>query len=157
MVIRKALTIKQLRKGIAREREKLKKAQDIETKRIEMSKLNVELFKLKHRRVIAASGKGARLLRKAGRGIISIGKKAAPIISKQARLIREQQLRDDAIERKLAKGKISKTTRRITKFIPIKGKGKKQRFRKVVTKVKIPELKSQTQTTGFNPLGDLGF
>lgn len=99
------VTIKQLQRDIARERKKLGKVRGKETLEIEKSKLKKELFMIQHQKAIAGAGKGARLLRKAGRGILKAGKKAAPVIIKQGRLIREQQLRDDAIARKLAKTK----------------------------------------------------
>ncbi len=111
MAKNKPFTLKQLQRGIAQEKKKLAKAQAIEAKIIERSKLKQELFQLKHRKAIAGAGKGARLLRKAGKGILSVGKKAAPILKKQARLIRQQQLRDDAIARKLAKTKKPKKTK----------------------------------------------
>ena len=97
------VTIKELQRSIAKERGELKKAQVMGAKQIEKSKLSKELFQLKHRKALATSGKAARLLRRAGQGIFKAGKKAAPIIQKQARLIRQQQLRDEALERSLKK------------------------------------------------------
>lgn len=97
------VSIKELQRNIAEEREKLKKAQAIEAKQIEKSSLQKELFRLRHRKALAARGKGARLLRKAGKGILKASKKAIPILKKQARLIRQQQLRDDALEKVLKK------------------------------------------------------
>lgn len=97
------VSIEELQRSIAEEKKKLKKAQELGAKQIEKSTLQKELFRLKHRKAIAASGKGARLLRRAGKGLIKAGKKAAPIIRKQARLIRIQQLRDEALERVLKK------------------------------------------------------
>lgn len=99
------VTIKELQRSIDIEKKKLKKAQAISAKEIEKSKLKKELFQLKHRKGIAGAGKTAKLLRKASKGIIKAGEKAAPILKKQARLIRDQQLRDDAIARKLRKKK----------------------------------------------------
>ena len=86
------VSIKELQKSIAEEKVKLKKAQSFESKEIERSKLKKELFMLQHKKAIATGGKGARLLRKAGRGILKASKKVAPVIIKQGRLIREQQL-----------------------------------------------------------------
>lgn len=113
------VTIKQLQRSIAQEREKLGKVRGKEALEIEKSKLQTELFKLKHRKAIATGGKGARLLRKAGKGILRAGKKVAPVIIKQGRLIREQQLRDDAIARKLAKRKKPKTKKQPQGFNPL--------------------------------------
>ena len=98
-------TIKELQKDISEEKKKLIKAKEKEILSIKRSQLRQELFKLKHRKAIAAKGKAERILTKAGKGIIKVGKTAIPIIQKQARLIREQQLRDDALERKLKQGK----------------------------------------------------
>lgn len=99
------VSIKELQKSIAEEKLKVKRARTIQNKQIEESKLKKELFMLQHQKAIAGAGKGARLLRKAGKGILKAGKIIAPKIVKQGRLIREQQLRDDAIARKLAKRK----------------------------------------------------
>lgn len=99
------VSIKELQRDIAKEQREIKKVRVIQHKEIEKSKLKKELFMLQHRKALAAGGKGARLLRRAGRGIFKAGKKATPILKKQARLIREQGLRDDALERHLAKRK----------------------------------------------------
>jgi len=117
------VSIKELQKSIAIEREKVRKAQEIEAGEIERSKLKKELFQLKHKKALATSGKGIRLLRKAGKGIISAGKKAAPVILKQGKLIRQQQLRDDAIARKLAKKKKSKPKKKSQGFNPLEDFG----------------------------------
>ncbi len=148
------VTIKELQRNIDRERKKLKKAQAISAKDIERIKLRKELFQLKHRRGIASAGKGKRLLIKAGKGLVKVGKKAAPILQKQARLIRDQQLRDDAIARKLKKKKTGTTTKTITKLVPIKGK--KKLFKKVKIKVKSPIIQKKKEQ-GFNFMNDLDF
>ncbi len=113
------VTIEELQKSIVEEKKKVKKAQEQQALEIKRSELSKELFKLKHRKKIASVGKGARLLREAGKGIIKVGKRAAPIIKKQSRLIREQQLRDEAIERRLKKKKPTKK-RKISKSKPQK-------------------------------------
>lgn len=113
------VTIKQLQKSIAIEKAKIKKAQEIKAKEIERSRLKSELFKLRYRKSLAQSNKGKRLLRKAGKGIISTTKKVAPIIKKQARLIKDQQLRDDAIAKKLSKKKRKSVRKNTTTFDPI--------------------------------------
>ncbi len=97
------VTLEELKISIEEERKKVKKAQEKEALRIKESQLKQELFKLKHSKAIAASGKGARLLKRAGMGLLKVSKTVAPVLAKQARLIRDQQLRDDAIERKISK------------------------------------------------------
>ena len=103
------VSLKQLQKQIEAEKKMVRQEQDRQNKLIEKSKLQSELFKLKRRKQFQAAGKVGRFLKKGGEGIISAGKKAAPVIKKQAKLIREQQLRDEAIERKLAKRKPKRT------------------------------------------------
>ena len=150
----KPITIRELQKSIAEERRKLKKVNIIRSKEIERSKLQKELFQLKHQKAIAGAGKGARLLRRAGRGILKAGRKAAPILSKQARLIREQGLRDEAIVRKLEKTK-GTDEKTITKFVPIKRKGKETLFKQIKIKVKSPKKskkKPQEQSGLFSNL-----
>ena len=61
------------------------------------------MFELRNRKLIEAGKKAKRLSGRFGRGLLIAGKKAAPILQKQARLIREQQLRDEAIEKRLDK------------------------------------------------------
>ncbi len=105
------VTLEELKKSIDEERKKVKKAQEIEASIIEKSKLRKQLFELRHQKAIAARGKGVRLLKTAGRGLLRVGKKSLPLIKKQAQLIRDQQLRDEAIERKLSKRKKSKPSK----------------------------------------------
>ena len=126
------VTLEELKKSISEERKKVKKAQAGEALEIERSRLKKELFDLKHRKAIAVRGKGFRLLRKASKGLFKAGKLATPIVKKQIKLIREQQLRDEAIERRLSKGKIAKP--------------KKKKFKKVKSKVK---KKSRSITIDF--------
>ena len=61
MAKNKPFTLKQLQRGIAQEKKKLAKAQAIEAKIIERSKLKQELFQLKHRKAIAGARKVDRL------------------------------------------------------------------------------------------------
>ena len=99
------VTIKELQESIDLEKGKLKKAQALTAKDIEKSKLQKELFQLRNRKAISGAGKGKRILQRTGRGLKILGKKAAPILKKQAKLIRDQQLRDDALEKRAAKRK----------------------------------------------------
>ena len=126
------VTIEELKKRIAEERKKVEKAQEIDTAQIERSNLKKELFQLKQRKLILASAKGRRLLKRAGRGLLRAGRAAAPIVKKQVKLIREQQLRDEAIERRL-----SKRIKPTGKKIPRKKKSKKVKSKKKSRTIRI--------------------
>lgn len=89
-------TIEELRKSISTERKKLKTEQTKKSMEITKRKLKKELFTLQHRIPITLGQKGVKLIRKKAKQI-------APIIKKQGKLIRDQQLRDEAIQRKLKK------------------------------------------------------
>lgn len=103
-MVRKQKTIAQLKREIAIQRKKVDKQRLLSAKISERQKLSQELFQLKNQGLIQAGKKAKRLSGRFGRGILRVGKKVAPVLSKQARLIRDQQLRDDAIVRRLAKG-----------------------------------------------------
>ena len=83
----------------------------------ERKKVKAELFLLKHRKAYKAGkniksiGKsiGSKLLKAS----VKTSKKVGPLILKQAKLIREQQLRDEALERALKKK--TKRTRKTPK------------------------------------------
>ena len=122
------VTLEELKKSIDEERKKVKKAQEIEASIIEKSKLKKQLFELRHQKAIAARGKGIRLLKTAGKGLLKVGKKSLPLIKRQAQLIRDQQLRDEAIERRLSKGT------KIKKPKVKKGKTKKVKSKKMKKK-----------------------
>ncbi len=153
MVLIKTKSIAQLKREIAEQRKKIAKEELASKRTAETIKLQRQLFELKNRKLlaigekakalsIAAGQKAKRLSGRFGRGLLKAGKKAAPIIKKQAELIRKQQLRDDAIERKLAKGKTSTKKQTITTFVPV-GKGKKKVFKKIKVKVKVPTTKTK--------------
>lgn len=95
-------SISQLRREVAQQRKRISKQQVLSESIKERQILSKELFELKNRRLIELGGKAKRLSRKFGRGILRTGKKIAPILKKQARLIRDQQLRDDAISKRLS-------------------------------------------------------
>jgi len=105
-------SITQLRREIALQRKRIAKQQSISSAISEREKLSRELFELKNRGLIQAGSKAKRLSARFGRGLLRVGKKVAPVLQKQARLIRDQQLRDDAITRRLSKKTIPKTKRR---------------------------------------------
>jgi len=122
----KQKTIAQLKKEIATQRKRIAKEQTIAGKLSEKQKLNRELFELKNRKLIDAGAKAKRLSARLGKGILAIGKKAVPIVQKQARLIRDQQLRDDA----LARARNKQTTQTYKKVKLIKKRPKKTKIKK---------------------------
>ena len=111
-----AKTIKQLKLEIAEQRKRISKEMNLSKRIYEKQKLSKELFELKHKKLLGAGAKSKRLSRKFGKALLKVGKKTAPIIKKQAQLIRDQQLRDDAIARIRSKKqkKIIKKTRKST-------------------------------------------
>jgi len=111
-MVTKRKTIAQLKREIASQRRRIAKEQLLSEQIGERQKLSKELFELRNRQLIQAGGKAKRLSARFGRGILRVGKKVAPVLQKQARLIREQQLRDDAIARRLSKGTKPKTSKR---------------------------------------------
>lgn len=98
-------TIAQIRREIARQKIRLSKEKDVSRSISERQKLSKELFELKNRKLIGAGATAKRLSKKFGKAILRVGKRATPLIKKQARLIREQQLRDDAAAKKISKRK----------------------------------------------------
>ncbi|KKM74219.1 hypothetical protein LCGC14_1402610 [marine sediment metagenome] len=111
---KKSLT--ELKKEIAEQKRKIS-GEDISSKELsERSKLNKELFELRNRKLIKAGEKAKRLSKRFGRGILKAGQKATPLIKKQIKLIRDQQLRDEAIERKLSKRKKPKKQKKSKGF-----------------------------------------
>ncbi len=119
MVLIKSKSIAQIRKEIAEQKKRIAKEEDINKAIAEKQKLSSELFRLKQRKLIGAGAKAKRISKKFGKALLSVGKKSAPIIKKQARLIRDQQLRDDAIARARSK-KQKKIIKKIRKSSPKK-------------------------------------
>jgi len=147
------VSIEDLKKDIAERKKKLIKAKEKEILRLQKRELQRELITIKSRRVIAAGQKAKRILGKAGTGLLKAGKKIAPILKKQARLIRDQQLRDDAIARKLERRKTAPTV--IKKVITVrKKKGKKT---KVKVKVKKTKPRKQKKVAGNDLFTSLDF
>ena len=103
-------TISQLKKEIAEQRRRIAKEQNISKSISEKQELSKQLFQLKNRKLIGVGAKAKRLSGKFGKGLLKAGQKAAPIIKKQAKLIRDQQLRDEAIEK--ARGKRRKKVKK---------------------------------------------
>jgi len=92
-----AKTIEQLKREIAEQRKRIDKESTTSKLIGERQKLSRQLFQLRNRKLIGARAKAKRLSKRFGKGILKIGKKIAPVIQRQARLIRDQQLRDDKI------------------------------------------------------------
>ncbi len=148
-MVRRQKSIKQLRKEIAQQRRRIEKQQLTSKIISERQKLSRELFLLRNRKLIEAGKKARRLSGRLGRGILRTGKRIAPVIKKQAKLIRQQQLRDDAIARKLAKSKIQPT--KIRRRVKVKKRPiKKKRSRQVLDRGDLIE-------GGVGLLGDLAF
>ena len=118
------VTIKQLQREIAKEERSLVQVEKKQGLITEKDRLKRKLFLLRNRKVIASAGKVSRFIKRQV-------KIAAPIVKKQIKLIRDQQLRDDAIARKQA---------------PIKKKVKKKKFKK-----------QPSNNQEFSAFGDLGF
>lgn len=112
MVLQKAKSITQLKREIALQRKRIAKQQSISSIVQERNKLSAELFQLKNQQLIQAGKKARRLSGRLGRGLLKVGRKVAPVLQKQARLIRDQQLRDDALARRVTPKTISKPKRR---------------------------------------------
>lgn len=149
----KMVSIKQLQKSIAIEKEKVKKAQEKRNLRIQESRLKQELFQLRNPK--ASPGKAERILRRGGRGFKEFLKKATPIVRKQFKLIREQQLRDDAIARRTKESKLKpKAIERIT---PIKRKGKRRKIKKIKVLKRRPKQISQPSNEQQGIFGNLDF
>ena len=150
-----AKTIEQLQREIAEQRTRIAKEKNISKKIKLKNELSRELFQLKNQKLIGAGAKFKRLSRRFGKGLLKAGQTAAPVIKKQARLIRDQKLRDDAIARQSKKGKL--TTKTVEKFIPIKSKGKKTVFKKVRVKIKVPKKVVKKSQSNLGIFGNLDF
>ncbi len=107
------VTIKQLKVQIARERTRrkaIKTRLDIE---VEKANLQLELKKLQRK---PSTLRNIKLAKRTGRGLKFIGKKTFKVVKKQAILIREQQLRDQALARRETKN-LKKRKKKIAKSI----------------------------------------
>jgi hypothetical protein len=125
----KMVTLKEIQRQIAKEKKKIQKEDNLAKKLKEKRKAQAELIMLKNRKAIAAGKKAKAISGRFGRALLrtgsKVGKRVGPAIVKQAKLIREQQLRDDARERALlnktmksknkSKRKPKKTTRNRSK------------------------------------------
>jgi len=108
-------TITQLKREIAGHKMKIAKETTFSKSLTKKQQLNRELLALKHRKLIEVGIKAKRLSKRFGKAILKTGKKVAPIVQKQVKLIRDQQLRDDAIENARAKRYKKKKQKKSTK------------------------------------------
>lgn len=118
------VTIKQLQKQIADKKARIKKAQDNRDLRLEKDKLSNELRLLNRG---PGTTRNIELARRTGRGFKRLAIAGGKALIKQGRLIKEQQERDAALQRRsskvVAKGikrrgkKVSKKLRRTNKKI----------------------------------------
>lgn len=110
-MVTRTKTIAQLRREIASQRKRLTKEQSLAERITERNRLSRELFELRNRSLIEAGSKAKRLSKRFGRRLLKVGKVVGPALQKQARLIREQQLRDDAIARRVGRAEPPKVKR----------------------------------------------
>lgn len=96
-------SIAQLKREIAQQERAIKKAKTSPQRDNERIVLQKKLFALKNRKLIIAGKKAKVGSIKVGKAVLKAGKVIGPALSKQAKLIKQQQLRDDAIARKVAK------------------------------------------------------
>ena len=120
MVLTKSKSIAQLKKEIAEEERRIIKEGKIAKSIAEQQELSRKLFALKNKKLIGAGAKAKRISKRFGKSLLRVGQKAGPVIQKQARLIREQQLRDDKIAHARSKKqkKIIKTSNKSRKSSP---------------------------------------
>jgi hypothetical protein len=97
MVLKQAKSISQLKREIAEEEKRIIKESKIAKSIAEQQELSKKLFALKHKKLIGSGAKAKRISKKFGKSLLKVGKRAGPIIQKQAKLIRQQQLRDEKI------------------------------------------------------------
>ena len=100
----------------------------INKQRVEFEKVGLEKeIKVLQRK--PSTSRNIKLAQRTGRGLKILSRKFGSAALRQAKRIKEQQLRDDAIARARAK-KGKTTTLRTTEFVPVKRKGKKTLFKK---------------------------
>ncbi len=147
------VTITQLRTQIARERTRKKKIKTQLDLEIEKSNLQLELKKLQRK---PSTLRNIKFAKRTGRGLKILGKKTFKVIKKQAILIKDQQLRDQALARKQS---LPKT--KLVKRIEITGKGKKKKRKVIFERVKVTKKKvrkiAQQQSDFFGGLQGLDF
>lgn len=126
------VTLKELQIKLAKERKKAGVEERIAMERKKIRKAQADIILAKHRKAISVGKKARAISGRFGRALLKTGtragRKIGPAIVKQARLIREQQLRDDARERILSRKSTKKTKKRKSKRkTPKKSKSKKRK------------------------------
>ncbi len=106
------VSTKELQRKIEAKKKKLLEARKKELLRLQKVKLQKELLELRTRNLRKAGQKSQKFFKEAGKLVSKSIEKATPIVKKQIRLIREQQLRDDAIARRLSGNKTSTPKKR---------------------------------------------
>lgn len=113
------VTLKQIQRDIAKEMKQIKIEENIQKALDRKRQAQSKLILLKNRRVIAKGKKLRALSGRFGKSLLKtgqkLGRKVGPAIIKQARLIKEQQLRDDARERALSRKPNTSTKKRSSK------------------------------------------
>ncbi len=142
------VSIKRLKQQIERERAKKKAIKTKIDLEVEKAGLQLELKKLQRK---PSTSRNIKALQRTGRGLKVIGKKTFAVVKKQAILIKEQQLRDQALARKQAEiGKKQKLVRKVI----ITGKGRKRK-RKVIFEKARKKVSTQRVPTQEDFFGNL--
>jgi hypothetical protein len=130
------VSLTQLRKQIATERDKEKKLREREALQFEKIKLKKELKALRR---TPEQKRNIELLKRTGRGLKILGSKARAFTIKQAERIRKQQLRDASMIRKRVKKrgkKLRKASRQTIRITIGNNKIGTKKKRKKIKKVK---------------------
>ena len=125
----KMASLKELKRRLERERKKAEEKQEI-------ARLKKELFLVKNVGLVSAGKSISNVASRVGGRLSSAGrqfvKTATPAIKRQARLIREQQIREDNLYKKMSSSKKKKTKKvKGKKKGKTKSKSKKKSFRLV--------------------------
>ena len=97
MVFGKQKSIAEIQREIAEQRKELSKEQSLAKKVAQRQQLQKQLFELRNRRLIAAGSKAKRLSARLGRGILELGRRAAPVL--QNNLLKKQGFLQKVVER----------------------------------------------------------
>lgn len=92
-----------LRRDIEIEKKRIIKEGIEANKKEKLRNLQSELFRLKNNKQGKVATNVGRFIRKGASKVGVLVKKASPVVKKQVKLIRDQQLRDDAISRQRVK------------------------------------------------------
>lgn len=139
--------LKAQKKRILDARDKAKKKQELQFEKIGLEK---EIKKLKRS---PGSLRNIEFAKRTGRGLKLLGKRFGSAAIRQAKRIKEQQLRDDAKFRKVGKKSAKQGQVIITRTITGKGKKKKvtetRRFKKLKTGQNLSKIKERENVDVF--------